>query len=333
MNQLVNFSVDTNEESWISDRSVHSVNMLHKRLLDLWMQYGILVLPGMEGDFSELIDAISNLPHDAKTAWQHALKKKYHFRRRWASVNFGDLESEVSLRDIQDTEKLSPLSSEIDLLCVGDELRSLMLGIPDGEEISILDDHDMEICKLEFVDQTDSFQNAIILSSTPLTVGRRVIDIWKERFQKFTIHSKNIVIQDRYCLEDIHKEHNGLKRCLSELSGDGNSLHVEVFCQAPSSISISNAFECLDTEWASLNSRGGIRNLKITVVHGEQMALYAHGRYIRFDESVCTLDGGVRIFESSVINKECIYSLIPFTPEIKNKETNLRRYIDQTRIF
>lgn len=283
---LVRFTIDPGcIESATADAQTIAA---HRRLIQLWKDFGICIYSGPSLKRSNLrngIDACTT--QSVRKHWQEALKKK--LRTAAGPPGWPGIESAFAKSDLLGSAEV------LEMACVTDD-RALSLGVEPDSGMYFDEDTDIEVSILGSIDQTEAFRRAARLQSVTFQSGHLVEEIWKAYFPNLVRHGTNCVIVDRYAL---HRP-NALKGIIERLSS-APDLKLTVYAAISAELPKSTAVQRFND---SFNQCPEFQmNSTLVLNNSSDMQKAVHSRYIRVDETIVWIDDGVRSFESETLQK------------------------------
>ncbi|MCA9520319.1 MAG: hypothetical protein KC609_05080 [Myxococcales bacterium] len=312
---LVSFSVDA-DALRASELPLPLRIATHRRLLDCWQRYGVLVLFGPSLEESAVFSALTDLPQALRKRWQELLKRG---RRRVASPRNGDPSRVESLAE------LAPLARGVELFCF-DEVRAHVLGVPEDAFSIALDDGAVEICRFDCADQAEAFRRAERLGEREIEAQSLVANVWSERFAPLLEHSRTLTVVDRYALKglvDRPDGQSGLRRLLTEIDAGDRARQLTLFSASQVDYSHSALLGAIDDRVKACR-RGGLREVKLYLSDDRSFGRIAHYRYLRFDQTLCQLDVGLDVLAGREVYRTCTFRLTSLSDVVRSEETALR---------
>ena len=205
---LVSFTVDP--EVFNNSYSLSELQR-HIHLIELWKNFGCLVITGKNEISSNWSQALLKAPQNIQKRWQEALKQlKYCY-----------YDNDLSAGNIDDGATwLRNAASRIHLVSL-EETKGLCWGIEEGQ-FSKTSKGLPEICNFGFESEAQSFKKSREMARKPIEKGTPWSQVWKERFEPFALISRTITVSDRYALKSmVSKKGNdfsGIERFLTQLS-------------------------------------------------------------------------------------------------------------------
>lgn len=296
---------------------------IHMRFLELWRDFGVLVDGNSNLASSDLATAINSLPQDIRKPWQDALR----FHRfsntggNWRALN-----------KAQNRKHLLDYKGKIDL-AIFEDTRAAALGLPVNDGAALDSASALEICRLDFVDQSKSFQEARAISSSTIRKGEKPPDIWKTRFAGLAEHSRShIAIIDRYASErhSLSPAMSGLRKLLTELDNGKPGCRVSLF-SAFDKLPEKSIISGINSLVSGLN-RGGLSEVKLYTASTKSFGKIAHYRYVRFDRTIYQLDSGLEVLEGNSVYRSCLVTMRPYDSDFRDHENDLRHTSTETKI-
>lgn len=288
---------------------------LHDNMLRLWSRLGVLVHSGKSFEQSQLSAAIRELPQDVRKMWLAAIKQN---RIQQGPPNWSGVTS------LEAPEDLGASTKNIDVLCL-DEVRAALLGLPEEQESIQLSSSNLELVRFDCVNRANVFLQAEELANEPIEKDTKILEVWRQRFDRLARLSRHIVLMDRFALESAHKRgdpHSGLRRFLMELNKSANTCGVVIY----TSVKEFQPHELIGhfTQiWQSVPS-GGVRKVQLYLVDDRDFMGIAHDRYIRFEKTVCEIGMGIDILTGQKVWRTSSFSLKPLNRVVRDVETALR---------
>ncbi|GJE73116.1 hypothetical protein [Methylorubrum podarium] len=286
----------------------------YKRLIELWRKLGVLVVPEQSVTESSIANRISSLPLRHRKLWQVALKDQ-----RKKLFPTPKLSEEV----FSAYDKLVTCSPHVEVAFVED-VKALVFGIPSEFPCGYVDEGDIEICRYDCCEDSALIKKADALASSIIPSGSSIDELWSCRFHKISQYSRHIAVVDRYCVETMQNRRDGksgLKTFLSKVASTGNRNSVHIYTghtTGDRDALAQEVFDCLDDS-------GLFRSLYLHVLADQDFGAISHGRYVRFDDIVISVDTGLEIFQGDTVFRNSEFSLKYDAPERKAIEQSLRQ--------
>ncbi len=191
----------------------------------------------------------------------------------------------------------------MDLVCL-DETRAELLGLAESEVSFFTPPVGPEVVRFDSLDAARVSLEMVSISEQPIQRGRKVSDVWKERFRLLASVSKFVIVVDRYAGENLCKKSDGLARFIRELDGAGKSCQLAIFTASKdfSAAQIAKAIQSINL------ARGGVREIEVNILDDRDMGVTAHDRFVRFDETVCEIGTGVEVFNGTTVYRDASFS-------------------------
>ncbi len=275
----------------------------HTRLLEQWLQRGLLVTPTDRPN--PLKSAIAGLPQRLRKRWKVAF--------RTARLSAGP-DGWRGLNRPADPADLEPIAHCVKLACVDDQ-GAEALGL-DLDDFScwILDDR-IEVVPFLQSDMATSFQEASRVASSSIEAKTPTAAVWARRFADLARHSRSIGAMDLYAIHNAcqHKS-SGLRRLLSELSRLGEPRELVLF---------SSCTGATPGTWQSdvdrlVRAAAPVR-LTLYVIPYSKRYDY-HARYLRFGQSLCELELGLEVLQGRRTGRPQAFKHRLVQPSDKHRE-------------
>jgi hypothetical protein len=216
----------------------------------------------------------------------------------------------AELSEVQRLEDLTPFKDLVSLACL-DDVRAACVGLPNGQPCTHLGAIDVEICRLDCVDDTQAFERADALGQGWVEAGVRVADLWSERLARPARHARNVVVVDRYAAQNhlTRPADSGLRRLLVNLDRDAAAVPVRIYSQIPDAHDVEAVERVVDSTVREL-SRGGVREVRLLLVPFESFEHLGHDRYVRFDDKLCAIGTGLEVLEKEKVRRRASWQLL-----------------------
>jgi hypothetical protein len=295
---IVRFAVDPDALS-MNGRAPEDRVATHRRLLQCWAEWGVLVFSGGTFRGSELDRAIGVLPCDLRILWRTWIKRHRH--RMIAGPNWWE-----GLSRFQSLGEFEGLRDVLDLVCV-DADSARRCGVPLGGASQNFTDRGIEIALFEKADESLAFTQAKNRSRKRfVSEGDDIHQVWNECYGGLAQISRNICIVDRYALIELVEQggkvepYAGLEWFLRLLDMYSVGCTVIIISCIEKK---TNTKDLLSPEDIS-NSMGalargltrGVYELRLALLDRDDARNFEHYRHIRFNDSVLNFDKGVGAF-------------------------------------
>ena len=283
--------------------------------LESWIKSGILVHPNLKDEvtknkISEISRVLDQKPQQLWNYIWSTARKNSTLLRQQTHHNVDTLAWDT----IQAYDDLAIYHDEFEVALL-EETRATVLGIPEDES--------------EFFGNLEGIRFSDIVLSTKLNkdstftirIGDEREGLYEEKFHALAVHSRDIVIVDRYALEEDHIR--GVFWLLDRLMRDSIGCGVTIY----SSVGDSNyqrESRLIENEFREFfeQSKGGI-NIKVLLFAGDVFNTYAHDRHIRFNNHVFHIGRGLYVFGREQNDRETECSLEVLKDKRQEKERNL----------
>ena len=281
------------------------------RLLDRWKRFGMLVYP-RRGDpaLAKVIAALAPAPRKHWTlAWEKVFKNNGN-SYRW--IPYDGIS--IDWAQVDSSDALAAFESEFEVAILEDG-RAADLGIPDGESRY---SGQVEGIRLWDVDVSANFSQSQSLSTTAISRGEPVGDVWTERFQRIAEFSREVIVVDQYATRDNNI--GGVCRLLNFLDRDAQGCSVTVYSSIDSFSKGAGFTEGqIRSQVSTLNGKG-IKSVQVHLYQEADFRKYAHDRHIRFDRSVFRIGRGLRIFEHPIVRESTDVDMIILQPGTRERK-------------
>lgn len=281
-----------------------SVFEQHEQFLKMWCHYGALVSDIQLETF--LNSQVSGMHQEIRKRWQEAIRQKNRFRR--VEVN------KVSKKPLWEVET----SSDVEEL--NEQVQTVFVDQRKRPTLQQSWERDSEICSFQAPGRSNNLLVAQELDQVGISPIQRE-DLWQKYFQPLAEISQNVVIVDRYAVDNLIDFADPSK--VKDVGGGMNFLFKKL-TQLPSKITVkviaavlkrdgesSNYFpDLLDARRKDLDSNvnpydlGSIRKLTFCLLPNSVFRDEVHYRFIRFDKTYISTDKGVSVFDLNFTNSE-----------------------------
>lgn len=313
---IFNFSIDSGAIiSQTEDEAITISN--HHRLIEEFTKLGQLIYPGSDFKISSLASQLKLLPISVRKRWEEALKV---MRNRSGPSDWKGLE-EASC-----PEELIPLEGYIDIAMLCPE-KSAYFGVIHPNSSAVLSNSKIEICRFDCADRSITLTKSRELSESVIPAGMNVTRLWDERFKRLSESSKNLVIVDRYAVAHVlgrRDGYDGLRKIFTEInSSKTRNLNVKIFSAIPDS-----GFTQLEAEKAvealvKCSDKTKLREVTLVLANDHKFKEISHGRYLRFDNTVCIIDIGIEVFSGKTVWRSSDFSTKFRATDWREKESKL----------
>ena len=291
----------------------------HQRLIQLWNQCGMLVIPAERETDSSLFKSIVSASPRIQKIWEAALKRN---RKSGSRVNL-----EHTLR--ADCPPPADIGGDLNVAVISlEETRAAVWGLSDNEFSKLLPS-EIEVCRFGHEDQATRFSEAVKLLQQPVEAGEKFERFWATRLRPLAAESRVISVCDGYLLDTYLK--NPAKSVFQELL-DGiarlrssNRKIVHIYTAAttdPSSdfrSSCENFQRILTSYFTKLPPESSLFEIKCFVLKYPDFKRIAHYRYILFDtHNLVFMDkglSGLSSFSNHGITQSMPVSMVPWFSE------------------
>ena len=278
---VVRFAIEPDaliDGSYSSPRDMKDV---HKRLIRLWEQYGILVDPG-KGPNSITSKFDNQALRNVRRMWQEAWKTKSRCRR-FRPDEYNHVKWELT----NSPSELGAYGDLIDLALVESVRGVLYLGIPEEDEGEQSDDiysvfcEKVEAALLRYSEHSHSLTSIIDLSHRTVIPARQCrTKVWATWFKGLAQRSKEVAIIDRYGFS--RRGVHGIYWTLQSLGDAMSDGVVSIYSSAPSSLGTSGVLESdIVNHIGSLLTRkpSNLKSVTVFMFDDQEMT---KDRYIKF---------------------------------------------------
>ncbi|MGK7864557.1 hypothetical protein [Falsiroseomonas sp. E2-1-a4] len=274
----------------------------HRRLLELWMQFGVLVYSPRNLRF---IDAINAQPLARRKLWQAAV----------ASPKFRKVHCEAAVCDslFEGESEILSLASQVDLVCL-EPTRACAYYLENDEHGKIYPQAGMEICRFDCADQSSAFSKEKEAWQQMIYVGCPRSTVWETRFEGLSLHAQHISIVDRYASLNLVERHHagkasGFEIFLRLLNGlDSNKTRKKTISFFVSDLAPTDDVVAIIRRTCGSLLRN-ITSLVLFSAPDHQFKRVAHDRFFRFDGLVTSVGRGLALFEEPEITANFSCSL------------------------
>ncbi|CAM5185548.1 hypothetical protein CDEN61S_02039 [Castellaniella denitrificans] len=296
---LVKFSVDPDA----LQPSTHEISLLvslHRRVLESWRDLGLLIHPGMKLNDSPLLKCIDELPVALRQLWKAAFKGN---KRLPSNCLAWDGTFNNSQEPVQE------IFSEIQLALLESARVTLLTNIDDDAHSGFFSSSRVEICRFHAMEDAVQIKAARSLRQLGVKAEANAAKAWNERYRDWLQVADNVVLVDRYCIEDYcrsasYKEKPGLARMLEGVRRRGRKAQANVLIYAAKPKEESD-FKAWKDDLKNYCGEG-IREITIYIATSETFGRLAHHRYMRCDYSIFGMDRGIGAFSGEKIRSDCI---------------------------
>ncbi len=322
---LVNFLLDPEAFKESLDWMKADAFAAHRRLLHLWLRFGVLLYEGSTFAESSFSAALSAMPVAIADLYQQAIKNR-RLRMKPAPATW------CGCHLIEDAQDLCQLCGSVDVVSLSSFFAE-MVGLADEEFSGEMFERRLEVVRLNAIDQSANFRRAELTARSRIEPGITVLDLWESRFAAIAKFARQIAIVDRYAGESywLHRR-NGLHRFLTQIDASATNSTI-TFYTGQKDAETAELLEGITTLGLSCRARGGIREIKIVVTPddfymGKRRSVFpegSHDRFVRFDDTVINLGNGVSVFDGSNVEKNCTFQMTDRSNVEDKIETALRR--------
>jgi hypothetical protein len=231
------------------------------------------------------------------------------------------------LARVENLDDLRVFRRHLDLACL-DEVRASLLGMPEDAVSFLPEDLDLEVCRLDLADRSKAFGKSRRLSKEDIASGRKVDEVWQERFSALAEFSRHITLLDRYSMHN-HKlclkkrQPSGLRKLVTQLGRAGRKRSLTVCCSDKNG-SETEAKDLLMDVVMSMN-QGGLASANLFVASEDFFSAHVHFRYLRFDRTICSLDTGIEVLAGTSVRRLCEFKMSHWNKDLRKLEDELKR--------
>lgn len=291
-----------------------------RRLLQALLRAGVYVHPSRDLRSSPLASAIRGIANqELRKLWETALT--HGIRHGSGPDGWQGLEVALGKPD------LGLLDGRCDLAALAPEAAEA-LKVPRIPGHRLLDHPRMEASWFRHAPSSSAFERANELAQAPIPKGRRVADLWRERFEHLAAYSRDIVVVDRYCvsssLEGLQKRNerrSGLRFLLERTDAIGTNARVTVIAGMRDDHKHDLVAHVREMSEAFYT---GIKSVELFLLPDWNFGNISHGRRIRFDYSVCEIDTGIDILKDEFVYRHSDFTLKPCSQAHREVERELK---------
>jgi len=203
---IVPFSIDPDVFSNASNSRENLAK--HKQLIELWRDFGVLVIPGAGKKDSRINKALQSSDQTIKLLWINCFKQCAHILEN-ENVDDALIKS--------DFEKVS--SQKIKLWSI-EESKEPSLGLDYESHSKII--KNSEFCMFGYEQHSNLFVEAKELSKSPISESDDPEKTWKERFLPLCKYAANIIICDPHLIQNFWnskgRKISGIERLIKNLA-------------------------------------------------------------------------------------------------------------------
>lgn len=275
----------------------------HKDLLDKCQSIGLLAYDGDCFDNSRLKVAVEQLPQNLRSLWKEMLERvpKIPCGTSWNGAvepktltNFYVI---ARLAIVEDT--IAEVTFEFTEDC--DEKAIPVVGNTSG----------VDICRFVAVNQATQFKNALVQAGVHIEPGDTFQKIWDSRFKTLALAPiKRVSIVDRYAIEQHvfcpQTKLSGLERFLRLLDKNSNGKRYVTLYSAWTPELKEKTFNDVEEDIKLIIKKlptNNIKHIKLYMVPNSGFRDGAHDRFIRFENFVWDIGGGLEVFEGAFAAK------------------------------
>jgi hypothetical protein len=271
-------------------------NYIHRQNAKIWLRYGILLLSDRKGEesFRKVLKKINSV--DAQKVWAEAYRQaKLHKRivflnepHQWESI-----EDIIADSDLQDILRL--------VCCHEDNVKNFC---------NEVDTSKIGICTFEDLNFSRFFGECIDNLLRQCNKGEKRDEIWERHFKFFARYSKDIKIIDRFLIKEVCEDNlSSLDYFLEKLSNENNvgnisEKKITILSQQRRKINPSKDLDKIKKICNSHNFTSG----EIISCSDKFFKIFAHDRFVVFDDDVCQIGRGLSIFSSDTLHENSVFS-------------------------
>ena len=304
---VVKFAIEPAAPVDCSEMSSRDMMDLHRRLIRLWEQYGILVDPGKGPD-----SVTSHFDHNAVRKVRNLWRTAWTAKRRCRRVRTKE-EQHIKWAEINGPLDVAPYGHLIDLALVETVRGVAYLGISEDDT----DDEnrlysnfcgEVEATLFKYPEQSRCFASFLERSQQTVVLAHHSrSEIWDTWFKDLARKANEVVIIDRYGFSWNNIE--GMCWALQFLTESMADGVAAIYASDPSTLGTTRVSEqgMLNRINAVLSVRPhNLRTVTISLVPNHEMT---RDRYIRFDECAFSIGHGI----SETLRNEYLAQNMPCT--------------------
>lgn len=306
---LIPFVIDVDGLKSDPGEEVFQTRAAHERVIDMWLQRGLLIVDEREDGESELLEVIERLPQKLRNYWLEAWKNSLHLSvKGWDGVVTRDRLERLCAIDADGTHQLR--------LAVVDDVRALEDFDLDEEELEtavcIGEGTEITVSRMSSVDRSRPIRELEELASRDVERGESWKKIWEERFE-ILIEAPGLVyvnVVDRYALAGLwsapQSRLSGLERFLKLVKDSAKEKrYVKIFSAITRDMGPLALSEIEDElrKRCSYLSGGRLKKIDFYLLSDGEFGNISHDRFVRFGGKagagyVWDLGCGLEIFEA-----------------------------------
>lgn len=275
----------------------------HRQLIELWRDFGVLVIPGAGKNSSRIVTALNNSDPKILTLWKNCFKQCNHILEN---------ESVDEAFKKSDFEKVS--SQKIKLWSVKESKES-SLGLEEESHSKII--KNSEFCMFGYESHSNLFIEAKELSKSPISASDDPEKTWKERLLPLSKYATNIIICDPHIVQNFlwsrGKKLSGIQRlikCIAEMNSEKPKiLHIYSSNRAgKDAVDFDEILEKFNNYCAFFKNKS-IREIRL---HITTLSEYRpqHYRMFKFDDHhLVTSDSGIELLGDEGRNRTHDFNL------------------------
>jgi hypothetical protein len=275
----------------------------HKQLIELWRDFGVLVIPGTGKNNSRICTALNNSDPKILTLWRNCFKQCTHILEN---------ESVDEALKKSDFEKVS--SQKIKLWSI-EESKEPSLGLEEASHSKII--KNSEFCMFGYEQHSNLFIEAKELSKSPISASDDPEKTWKERFLPLCKYASNIIVCDPHLIQNFWsskgKKFSGIERLIknvAEINSDKPKI-LHIYSSNRIGAQTADFYEIYEklTNYCSPFKNKSIREIRL---HLTTLSEYRpqHYRMFKFDDHhLVTSDSGIELLGEEGRNRTHDFNL------------------------
>ncbi|MCH9405310.1 hypothetical protein [Pantoea agglomerans] len=285
------------EETFLSDNFLSEYNhSCHSSLIESWRDYGALVIPKNKS-VEKYYEAINSVHPKFRKKWQEAFVR-FHLKKSEIDI--------YNLSTYRSIDELAELACEVSTFLMPNELSENISF--DDEGICLHSSKKFEVVESSSILSSVFFKKSKHLSRQSISNAENGEEIWKWRIENLCEMEKNIVITDRYLIENIkrdvtstNKSNNILYNLTKFISSSGNIHSLKIFSSGGESGGENHIF--IENYLHTYLSKTPFfsKALSLLEIYSIDETIFkndGHDRYIRFGNYVCEIGLGMEVFRS-----------------------------------